>query len=94
MVDLPQPDSPGDAERLAGVQGQADPAHGGHVAAAGPVGDGQVAQLEQGHQRSRSLGSSTVSSAWPTMREGQHHHDDGHAGREQPQLVAGRCRRR
>src|ERR1022692_81795 len=57
----------GDAQRLAGVQGQADPAHGRHLAAGRPVGDAQVAQFQQAHQRSRSFGSNTVSRACPHM---------------------------
>ncbi len=65
IVDLPQPDSPARPSVWPASQGQADAADGRHVTAGGPVRDGQIAQLDQGHQRSRSLGSSTLSSACP-----------------------------
>ena len=46
-VDLPQPDSPDDAEELAGMHGQADPLHSADVRVVGEIRDREVLDLKQ-----------------------------------------------
>ena len=68
-VDLPQPDSPAMPSVSPRSRSKSTPRTAGTAAAAGPVGDAEVAHREQrrGHdRRPRNRGSRTSSSAWPT----------------------------